>query len=204
MNKALVMVLGLGIMCSPSFSQEAPSNFCFIDQIKKMKPSPNIGALWGSLVPNYFKDTSSRPDVQTQDNLVTFLNASGNSFRLDFRATEERDLERDRIRKHRLISGLGLAGSWVATFVGDLLYEDGYRMYTLIPVIGPFITIAIIESHHESFWSGASELLILSGVAQSVFATYFIISLLKHPKPSETKSVTVWPSVNSINLRIQF
>jgi len=210
MKRVLTIVLSLGIMCSLSLSLESATHFCFIDQIKKIKPLPDTSAFWVPCAPNYFKDRSKKPDlsswlnVQTHDNFRGFWDLSRNSFRPDFRASEEKDTERDRIRKHRLISGLGLASSWVATVIGDLFYEDGYRRYTLIPVIGPFITIAIIESKNESYWRGAKELLILSGLAQSAFATYFVISLVKHPKPSEAKSVTLWLSFNSINLRVEF
>jgi hypothetical protein len=186
------------------------THLCFIDQIKKMETIPDTNAHWGTNASTGFKDRSSqpafssRPNVPTQDNFRELLNTSRNTFTLNFRATMEKDTERDRLKKHRLISGLGLAGSWVATVIVDFLYEDGYRGYTLIPVIGPFITIATIEHRHEGYWPGAQGLLILSGIAQSALAAYFVISLVRHPKPSETKNVTLWPSLNSMNLRIQF
>lgn len=126
------------------------------------------------------------------------------NYGLDFGTTEEKDTERNRIRTNRLISGLGLATSWIATVIVDSLVWDGYRQYTLVPVIGPWITLVKMASNEDQGWPGAKELLFLSGVAQTGFATYFIISLARHPKPRETKNVAIWTNFNSINLRIQF
>ena len=123
------------------------------------------------------------------------------NYGLDFGTTEEKDTERNRIRTNRLISGLGLATSWIATVIVDSLVWDGYRQYTLVPVIGPWITLVKMASNEDQGWPGAKELLFLSGVAQTGFATYFIISLARHPKPRETKNVAIWTNFNSINLR---
>lgn len=210
MKEVLAMVLGLGIMCSPSISQESPTCFYFIDQIKKIEPIPNTSALWDPIAPNPFKDRSSQPDlsswlnVRAHDNFVVSWDASQNLLTTDFGASDEKDAERNRIMTHRLISGLGLAVSYGATVIVDLLVYDPYRNSTLIPVIGPFIALGKGKSHHTIYFEGGKELLILSGVAQSAFATYFIISLAMHPKSSETKNLIVWSSFNSINLRIQF
>ncbi len=162
MKKALFLVLGLGFICSMSFSLEEASHVYSIDNLKKM------GVI------------------------------------SDFGESNGRSYARDRIRTHRLISGLGLAISWTATVIGDMMYDDSYRAYTLIPVIGPFITIGIIESKGGVYWRGAKDLLILSGIAQSIFATYFVISLVSRPKPREKITVAIIPTFNSINLKIQF
>jgi len=174
MKKAFLMILGLGIVCSQLLSQESAIRKHFTDQPKETEATPDGSA--------------SRSAIG--------LNIS------DFGTSEGIDTERNRIRTSRLVSGLGLAVSWVGTVIGDLLYEDGYRQYTLIPVIGPWITLAKLGS--DPGWTGAKPLLILSGVAQAGFATYFIISLTRQPKPRETKNVAIWTNFNSINLRIQF
>lgn len=122
----------------------------------------------------------------------------------DLGESNGKDTARNPIRTHRLISGLGLAVIWTATVIVDLMYDDGYREFTLIPVIGPFITIGIIESKGEEYWPGAKGLLILSGLAQSIFATYFVISLTSRPKPRKKITAVIYPTLNSINLKILF
>jgi hypothetical protein len=166
-------------------------NVLYQNSIKE--PTYQISGLLCTISPNNFNDKSKQP------NLANWLNAQTSNYDA-FEITK-----RDRIRTNRLISGIGLATSFVANVIGDFLFDDGYRKYTLIPVVGPFITIGIIESHqNEEYWPGAKGLLILSGVAQTAFATYFIISLTKHSKPAEAKNLEVVSSMNSIKLRFQF
>ncbi len=141
---------------------------------------------------------------KTQEGPWTVLAATRDPGTLRAQAAEAMRTEMDRLRKRRLISGLCLAGAWAATALVDLLYDDGYRKYTVIPVIGPFITIATIEHRNEGYWPGAKELLIASGIAQCALATYFVISLAKRPKSGGRALVMAWPSLNAVNLRIQF
>ncbi len=211
MKKTLLMILGFGIVCSQLLSQELTVRFHFTDQPEQTEAAPE-GTAFGSLTgPNQFNMRPNEPglprwlSVQSRDDLSIFGDAFRKALISDLGTSEENDPERKLIRTRRLVSGLGLAISWIGTVVVDLLYpSDSYRSTTVIPVAGPWITLARLASHHDSGWPGAKALLILSGVAQTGLATYFIISLTRHPKPRETKSVAISASFNMINLRIQF
>jgi len=113
-------------------------------------------------------------------------------------------LEFRRIRKQRLVSGLFLAASWAGTVVVDLIVWDGYRSTTMIPVFGPWITLARMASNDDPGWQGAKALLVASGVAQAASATWFIISLTRHPKLREARAVSLSAGFNMVSLRIQF
>lgn len=173
MKKALVIILGLWILCLPSFSGDGRTQSWLVAAQTQPHPGESLSAV-------------PAPDT------------------LQARASEGMKTEMDRIRKQRLISGLCLAGTWAATVLVDLLYDDGFRKYTVIPIVGPFITIATIEHNNAGYWPGAKELLIASGIAQCALATYFVISLAKHPKSGRTVRIAAFPSVNGVNLRIQF
>ncbi|MGA2363087.1 MAG: hypothetical protein ABSG73_11585 [Candidatus Aminicenantales bacterium] len=210
MKRALLIILGFGIVCSQLLSQELVVRFHFKDHPEQTEAAPE-GTAFGSLTgPNQFNMRPNEPglprwlSVQSRDDLSIFGDVFRKALISDFGTSEENDPERKLIRTRRLVSGLGLAISWIGTVVVDLLYDDWYRSTTVIPVAGPWITLARLASHHDPGWPGAKALLILSGVAQTSLATYFIISLTRHPKPKETKSVAISASFNTINLRIQF
>jgi hypothetical protein len=209
-EKTLLIILGFGIVCSQLLSQELAVRFQFTDQPEQTEATPE-GTAFGSLTgPNQFNMRPNEPglprwlSVQSRDDLTIFGDAFRKALISDLGTSEENDPERKRIRTRRLVSGLGLAISWIGTVVVDLLYDDGYRPTTVIPVAGPWITLARMASNHDPGWPGAKALPILSGVAQTGLATYFIISLTRHPKPRETKNVAISASFNMINLRIQF
>jgi len=165
-----------------------------LSQVSNKEPTSQFSGLGCTVPPNHFHVKSQQP------NLTNWSDA----YSSNYDASEI--MRREHIRTNRLISGIGLATSYGVTVIGDFLFDDGYRKYTLIPVIGPFITIGIIEKSHqnEEYWPGAKGLLILSGVAQSAFATYFIISLASHSKPAEMKNLAIVSSMNSVKLRVQF
>lgn len=210
MKKTLLMILGLGIVCSPLLSQESAIRLHFTDQLKETEPTPDGSASWSTIGLNQFNIRSNRPgfsnglSVLSHEDLIVFGDAPRYASLSDSGRSEGNDTERNHIKTQRLISGLGLAISYIGTVVVDLLDYDGYRRYTLIPVVGPWITLAKMAHNHDPGWPGAKPLLVLSGLAQTGFATYFIISLTRHPKPRATKSVTIGANFNSINLRIQF
>jgi hypothetical protein len=176
-----------------SFIQDSVLYNNILNQVSNKEPTSQFSGLVCNIPPNHFNDKSQQP------NLTNWSDAHSSNY------DASEITRRDHIRTNRLISGIGLATSYGVTVIGDFLFDDGYRKYTLIPVIGPFITIGIIESHqNEEYWPGAKGLLILSGVAQSALATYFIISLERHSKPVETKNLAIVSSMNSIKLRVQF
>jgi hypothetical protein len=201
------VILCFGIVCSPLLSQELSLRFCFRSQLEQASGGMALGNL---AVPNQFNLASSeaglprRLGVRSREDPSMFGDALRKISITDSSPSEENDPELSRIRKQRLISGLGLAASWVGTIVGDVLMNDGYRSTTLIPVVGPWITLARMGSNHDPGWPGAKALLVISGIAQTGFATYFVISLTRHPKPKETKAVSLSVGFNTINLGLQF
>jgi hypothetical protein len=207
MKKQLTVVLCFGIACSQLFSQELPLRFCFPSQPKQAPGGFSLGSLAGPNESGLGSNKASGPrrlDVQSPEDLSIFRDTVRKAWMSDSSTSEQNNPELKRIRKQRLVSGLGLAASWVGTVVVDLFYADGYRSTTVIPVAGPWITLARMAANNDPGWRGAKALLILSGVAQSGFATYFIISLARHPRSKETRAVSLAAGFNTVNLRIQF
>lgn len=82
-------------------------------------------------------------------------------------------------RIHRKVAQYGLGASIAATFVGALATDDELFETTIIPVVGPFVTMARIEGSDEYFYqSGGRTLLIASGVTQTAFLAYFVVALI--------------------------
>lgn len=78
---------------------------------------------------------------------------------------------------HRKVAQYGLAGSMGATMLGALAMNDNYFATTVIPVVGPFVTITRVENDPNAFYRpGGKPLLIASGVTQTVFLTYLTIA----------------------------
>jgi hypothetical protein len=181
MKRPLAVILCFGLFCSQVLAHELPG--CLRSNDARLP---------------------SRFNAQSRANLSIFVDPPGKALMSDSNTFEVNNTELNRIRKQRLVSGLGLAVSWAGTVFVDLLRYDGYRSTTLIPVVGPWITLARMGSNHDPGWPGAKALLVLSGIAQTGFATYFIISLTRHPRPKETKAVALSAGFNAVSLRIQF
>ena len=80
-------------------------------------------------------------------------------------------------RVHRKISAWGLASTALTTMAGSLAMEDEFYKTTIIPIIGPFVTIVRVENDPNAYYHpGGKPLLIASGVVQTGFLIYFIAS----------------------------
>ena len=78
---------------------------------------------------------------------------------------------------HRQIACWGLVSTMAATLVGSLAMNDEFFATTIIPVVGPFVTIVRVENDpNSSYLPGGKPLLIASGVAQTGFLIYFVAS----------------------------
>lgn len=78
---------------------------------------------------------------------------------------------------HKKVASWGLAGSMSATMLGSLAMNDTYFGTTVIPVVGPFVTVVRIENDPNSFYRpGGKPLLIASGITQTAFLTYLTIA----------------------------
>jgi hypothetical protein len=105
-------------------------------------------------------------------------------------------------KTHMLISGIGLGLTWVATAVVSLAVGDDFIETTLIPVAGPFITMARIESGRGYYKEGGKGMLIVSGIMQTGFLAYFIISVVN--KHSYDKKLVIMPSAMPAGLTISY
>lgn len=78
---------------------------------------------------------------------------------------------------HKKVARYGLAGSMAATLLGSLAMDDEFFATTVIPVVGPFVTIVRVENDPASYYEpGGKPLLIASGVTQSAFLIYLVVA----------------------------
>jgi len=83
----------------------------------------------------------------------------------------------------RRYSNRGLWYAWGATVFGSLVMGDASFGTTIIPVVGPFISMARIEADPDKVYMPAGrELLLVSGITQATLSLVYIYSLLKPPK----------------------
>jgi len=119
---------------------------------------------------NYSNDSFA----QIQQNEISFLDRSE-----VYELNQSQQSEYNPWTIHRKISAIGFAGSMAATLVGSLAMDDEFFATTVIPVVGPFVTIARIENDPNSdYLPGGKQLLTASGILQSAFAVYFVTSLI--------------------------
>lgn len=117
---------------------------------------------------------SNNSFAQIQQNEISFFDESE-----VFELNQARQSEYNPWTIHKKISAIGFASSMAATFVGSLAMDDEFFATTVIPVVGPFVTIARIENDPNSFYQpGGKQLLTASGIIQSAFAIYFVTSLI--------------------------
>lgn len=104
---------------------------------------------------------------------------------------------------HKKIARWGLASTMAATFIGSLAMGDDYFATTVIPVVGPFVTMVRIESNpNDSYLPGGKPLLIASGIAQTGFLIYFIASWAG--ENSYNAKFSILPSSHSIGLSVSY
>lgn len=144
---------------------------------------------------------SNKSFAQIQQNEFSFFDRSE-----IYELNQARQSEFNPWTIHRKISAIGLAGSIAATLVGSLAMEDEFFATTVIPVVGPFVTIARIENDPNSFYQpGGKQLLTASGIIQSAFAVYFVTSLIgesnyKGKYLSSNISVAPIPTSNGVGV----
>ena len=106
---------------------------------------------------------------------------------------------------HRQIAKWGLVSMMSATLVGSLVMDDEFAGTTLIPVVGPFVTLLRIEKDPNAFYRpGGKELLIASGVAQTGFLIYFIASWATEKSNNAKFTVSPSPRLVGATMRYSF
>jgi hypothetical protein len=112
---------------------------------------------------------------------------------------------------HRKVAQYGLAGSMAATLLGSLAMQDEFFETTVIPVVGPFVTIARVEGNEQLFYrSGGKTLLIASGATQSAFLIYLVTAYIGETNYAgrNQSGFSVYPTTGSkgtgLSLRYRF
>ncbi len=102
-----------------------------------------------------------------------------------------------------LISGIGLAATWAATVVVALSRNDATLSTTIIPVVGPFISIARVGGSKDLvFQSGGKEQLLISGIVQTGFLITFVVGAIL--SKSYNKRVSVSASTSPLGFAIRY
>jgi len=106
---------------------------------------------------------------------------------------------------HKKISGYGLFSSWIITALGSGIMGDKMFGTTVIPVVGPFVTISRIENDpYGTYLPGGKGLLTVSGIVQSTFAFYYIYSLISYYSWNPHSRFTVIPMINYPGISISY
>lgn len=80
----------------------------------------------------------------------------------------------------KMIGGVGFVATYAGSVAGALAMDDDFIGTTAIPVVGPFVTVARIESDRRATYRpGGKGLLIASGVLQTGFLTYYVVNWSK-------------------------
>lgn len=106
---------------------------------------------------------------------------------------------------HKKISGYGLFISWALTAVGSGVMGDEMFSTTVIPVVGPFVTMQRIENDpYGTYLPGGKVLLTVSGIVQSSFAVYYIYSLISYSNWKPHSRFSIIPIMNYHGISISY
>jgi len=106
-------------------------------------------------------------------------------------------------RLHKRVSLIGLAGSYTATVIGALAVGDETIGTTVIPVVGPWVSLVIIENDPEYYYlPGGQGLLIAAGIVQDCFLIYYLTALIKDH--SYKRKLAVYPSTKMLGVTLTY
>ena len=115
----------------------------------------------------------------------------------------QKELELNRLQSRKHLDMIGIGGIYALTVLGDFAAGGDVGFGTLIPVVGPFIEIIRIENDPDvRFARSGKELLLLSGIAQSLIAFDYLNTSRKQSKLKRKYSWHFNPSVNNPGLVI--
>jgi len=101
-----------------------------------------------------------------------------------------------------ILVGVSAVGFWTTyglTFIGSAAVGDATFATTIIPVIGPFISIWVVEvksreNEDVHFIKGGRELLLTSGYLQTGFALSYIVFKIGQTSYGASKKLTIVPN----------
>jgi len=103
------------------------------------------------------------------------------------------------------IGRYGFASVAGLTLIGSLAMGDEMFATTVIPVVGPFITIIRIENDPNStYLPGGKELLLTSGILQASFFTYWIYYLIKDSNYKNKYGLIIKPNMSNLGLTFSY
>ncbi len=103
------------------------------------------------------------------------------------------------------IGSLGLAAAIGLTYIGSLAMGDEMFDSTVLPLVGPFVTISRIEKDpYSDYLPGGKELLLTSGILQVSFFSYWVYYLVKDSDYKSKHRLSVIPNVNNIGFTFSY
>lgn len=140
------------------------------------------------------------------DSLVKIQTADGSLFVFEMsevtRITKEIKVDRNKPNFQKSICKKGLIYSWVFTVIGSGAMGDAFFATTVIPIIGPIVTIIRIENDPDSYYlSGGKELLTLSAILQTSFTLCYLWSVADD---SEEGGLSLYPTTDVFGLKISY
>lgn len=112
---------------------------------------------------------------------------------------------KSKYRTPKLVGRWGMFFSWAATVAGSSAMGDEMFATTIIPVVGPFVTIYRIESNPNYYYlPGGQGLLLTSGFIQTFFASYYIYYLIKDSNYQDRYGLFIEPMQLAFGLKLTY
>lgn len=103
------------------------------------------------------------------------------------------------------IGSLGLAAAIGLTYIGSLAMGDEMFDSTVLPLVGPFVTISRIEKDpYSDYLPGGKGLLLTSGILQVSLFTYWMYYLIADSDYKSKHRLSVIPNVNNVGLTFSY
>ncbi|MFA4839377.1 MAG: hypothetical protein WC703_07880 [Candidatus Neomarinimicrobiota bacterium] len=95
--------------------------------------------------------------------------------------------------------------AWGLTVLGAAAMGDATWATTIIPIIGPYLSIKIVEENEEyTFQPGGKILLKAAGDIQALFGVYFLFAGIGNLLWEPPKNVSVFPTKDFSGLCINY
>ena len=106
---------------------------------------------------------------------------------------------------HKNIGRIGGAAVGIVTIIGSIAMEDGFFATTVIPIVGPFITMKQVENDlHSTYLPGGEELLLASGILQVGFFSIWMVSLFSESMYKSEHRLSIAPTANNIGFTLSY
>jgi len=111
----------------------------------------------------------------------------------------------DKYKTQKNIGRYGWACIAGLTLIGSAVMGDEMFATTVIPVVGPFITILRIENDpNYTYFPGGQALLVSSGVLQMSFFSYWMYYLIKDSDYKSKHGLSIKPNAKNIGIALSY